>query len=73
MQTFKNIYVFLEGKGGRKSGRETSVCGHLSNSPHWGPSAQPIHVPDWESNQRPSGSKVSNPLSHTSQGNFKPF
>ena len=40
------IYLFLErGKGGRKRGRETSICGCLSRGPHWGPGLQPRHVP----------------------------
>ena len=40
------IYLFLErGKGGRKRGRETSMCGCLLCAPHWGPSLQPRHVP----------------------------
>ena len=33
------------GKGGRKRGRETSMCGCLSCAPYWGPSRQPRHVP----------------------------
>ena len=33
------------GKGGRRRGRETSVCGSLSHAPHWGPGPQPSHVP----------------------------
>ena len=39
------IYLFLAGKGGRKRGRETSVCGCLSRAPSWGPDPQPRHVP----------------------------
>ena len=40
------IYLFLErGKGGRKRGRETSMCGYLSRGPHWGPGLQPRHAP----------------------------
>ena len=38
------IYFQREGKGGRKKGRETSVCGYLSHGPHWGPGRQPRHV-----------------------------
>ena len=40
------IYLFLErGKGERKRGRETSVCGCLSCAPHWEPGLQPRHLP----------------------------
>ena len=41
----KKILFFLEGKGVRQRGKETSVCGCLSNTPHWGPGLQPRHVP----------------------------
>ena len=33
--------LFLEGKGGRKRGRETSMRGCLSCTPNWGPGPQP--------------------------------
>ena len=40
------IYYFLErGEGGRKRGRETSLCGCLSQALGWGPGPQPRHVP----------------------------
>ena len=39
------IYFLAEGKGGRKRGSETSVCGCLSLAPNWGPSPQPSPVP----------------------------
>ena len=39
------IYLFLEGKGGRKRGRETSMCGYLWCTPYWAPGLQPRHVP----------------------------
>ena len=39
------IYFETEGKGGRKQGRETSVCSCLSCAPYWGPGLQPRHVP----------------------------
>ena len=41
----KDFYLFLEGKGRRKKGRETSVCGCISRDPHWRPGLQPRHVP----------------------------
>ena len=39
------IYLFLEGKGGRNIGKETSMCGCLSHTPYWDPGLQPRHVP----------------------------
>ena len=39
------LFIFREGKGGRKRGRETSMCGCLSGGAHWGPGPQPRHVP----------------------------
>ena len=40
------IYLYLErGKGGRKRGREISMCGCLWCVPYWGPGPQPRHVP----------------------------
>ena len=47
LKFFKDfIYLFLErGKGGRKRGRETSMCGCLSDDPHWGPGLQPRYMP----------------------------
>ena len=41
---FLKIY-FREGKGGRKRGRETSMCGCVSRIPYWGPGPKPRHVP----------------------------
>ena len=39
------IYFILDrGKGGRKRGRETSMCGCLSCAPYWGPGLQPRYV-----------------------------
>ena len=39
------IYFQREGEGGRKRGRETSMCGCLSHTPNWGPGRQPRRVP----------------------------
>ena len=39
------IYFQREGKGKRKRGRETSMCGCLSHTPYWGPGPQYRHVP----------------------------
>ena len=36
-----------ERKGGRKRGRETSMCGSLSHAPYWAPGRQPRHTPSW--------------------------
>ena len=58
------------GKGGRKSGRETSMCGCLSRAPYWGPGPQPRHVP-WLGFEliTPLVHRLApNSLSHTSQG-----
>ena len=42
------IYLFLEwGKGGRKRGRETSMCGGHSCAPYTG---NPGMLPDWKLN-----------------------
>ena len=68
------IYFFSEGKGGRKRGRETSMCkrniGRLSHSPNWGPGPKPRHV----SGNRTSDPLVCrlglNPLSYSVQGNI---
>ena len=30
------IFIFREGKGRRKKGRQTSMCGWVSRSAHWG-------------------------------------
>ena len=51
------IYSFLErGKGRRKRGRETSICGCLSHAPLLGTwLATQACALDWESNWRPFG------------------
>ena len=38
------ISFHREGKGEIKRGRETSMCGCLSQAPNWGPGQQPKHV-----------------------------
>ena len=38
------IYFWSSGKGGRKRGRETSMCGCLLCAPYWGPGWHPRHV-----------------------------
>ena len=67
----KLLFIFREGKGGRKRGGETSMCGCLSCAPSWGPGLQPRHVP--------TGNRISiplvcrsalTPLSHTCQGHL---
>ena len=41
----KILFIYLErGKGGRKRGREISMCGCLSRGPHWGPGPEPRHM-----------------------------
>ena len=45
------IYLFqTEQQGGRKTGREVSMCGCNLHAPYWGPGLQPGMCPDWESN-----------------------
>ena len=39
------LFIFRERKGGRKRGREPSICGCLLCVPYWGPGLQPRHVP----------------------------
>ena len=39
------LFIFREGKRGRKRGRETSVCGCLSHAAYRGPGPPPRHVP----------------------------
>ena len=36
-------FIFRGGKGRRKRGRETSMCGCLSHAPYWGPGQKPRH------------------------------
>ena len=50
------IYFWREGKGRRKRGRETSMCGCLLHTSNWGPGSQVC--PDWESNQGPVSSQA---------------
>ena len=43
----KRFYLFIFRERGREGekGRETSMCGCLSCTPHWGPGPEPRHVP----------------------------
>ena len=58
------MYLFLEkGKGRRKRGTETSMCGCLLCAPYWGPGmcpdmCNPGMCPDWELNWQPFGSQA---------------
>ena len=49
------LFIFREEKGGRKRGRETSMCGCLSRAPTGDLAHNPGMCPDWELNQRPFG------------------
>ena len=55
------IYLFLEGKGGTKRGRETSMCEKyigwlpLACSQLWTGPATQAHALEWESNLQPFG------------------
>ena len=44
---FKILFIYFKrgGKGRRKRGRETLMCGCLSHALNWGPGPQPRHVP----------------------------
>ena len=57
---FFKRYFEREKKGGRKKGRETSMCGCLPCTPYQRPG---LHIPgmltDWELNQGPSASQAS--------------
>ena len=70
---FPDFLSYRQGKGGRKRGRETSICGCLSRGPHWPLSWPTAHnpgmCPDWESNQQPSDLQL-NPLSYRCQGSL---
>ena len=39
-----NLFIFREGKRGRRRGRETSMCACLSHTPYWRPGPKPRHV-----------------------------
>ena len=69
------LFIFREGKGGKKRGRETSRCGCLLHTPYWGPGLQPRHVPQTgNQNKDPLVHRQApSPLSHTSQGPTYPF
>ena len=41
----KILFIFREGKEGRKRGREISMCGCLSHALYWGLGPQTRHVP----------------------------
>ena len=53
------LFIFREGKGGTKRGRETSMCVCLSCGPIGDLACNPGICPDWESNQWPFGSQAS--------------
>ena len=55
---FIHLFIFREGKGGRKRGRETSMCGCLSHSPTGDLARNPSMCPEWESNQQSFGSQA---------------
>ena len=68
---FKILFIYFqrEGKGGRKRGRETSMCGCLSCIPYWNLVCKPGTCPDWESNQQPFGLQAhAQSTEFTSQG-----
>ena len=52
------IDFWTEGTGGRKWGRERSMCACLLCAPYWGPGLQHRHVPWLELNWWPFGSQA---------------
>ena len=70
------LFIFREGKGKRKRGRETSACGCLLCTCHWGPGLQPRHEP-WLGIKTMTlwftGRPALSPMSHTSQGALPGF
>ena len=66
------FYLFLERKGGRKRGRETSVCGCLLHTPPLGtwPAAQACALTGNQTSDPLLCRPALNPLSHTSQGSI---
>ena len=57
---FLRFYLlFLEIGERREKGRETSMCGCLSNAPYWDLVRNPGMCPDWELNWRPFVSQAS--------------
>ena len=63
---FLKIYLFLDRGGGRKRGRETSLCGCLSRAP-W-PAPQACALAGTRTCDPLVRRPVLNPLSHTGQG-----
>ena len=71
---FKRFYLFIfrEGKGGRKRGRETSMCGCLLSTTPLGtwPATQACALTGNGTSDPSVRGQALNPLSHTSQGEF---
>ena len=70
---FKILFIyFREGKGGRKKGRETSMCGCLSCAPCWGtwPTTQASALTGNQAGDLLVCNPVLHTLSHTSQGEY---
>ena len=64
------LFIFREGKGERKRGRETSMCGCFSRTPPLGtwPAIQACALTGNRTGDPLVCRPVLNPLSHTSQG-----
>ena len=63
------LFIFREGKGRRKRGRDSSVCGCLARAPYWGPGRKSIPcLMGMENGDSLVHGLALNPLSHTSQG-----
>ena len=70
------LFIFRERKGGRKRGRETSMCGSLlaRSPPGTWPEPQARALKTGNRNSNPLvGRLVLNPLNHTSQGSLRAF
>ena len=67
---FIYLFIFRDRKGGRKRGRETSMCGCLSCTPYWGSwTATQACVLTGNQTRDPLVLRWTlNPLRHTSQG-----
>ena len=68
---FFNLFIFREGKGGRKRGRGTSTCGFLLRTPLLGtwPATQACALTRNQTGNPLVLRSASSPLSHISQGN----
>ena len=62
------IYLFLQGKGGRRKGRETSLCGCLQQATQTCPTTQACALTGNQTSDSLLHRPALNSLSHTSRG-----